>query len=90
MGLDKIFPAKLREPLSLLPTKMIADTTPEFSPAASQPAKGTVGFVRGCVMSVMFGDTNASSVRLLNRAGSMSLRRANRSVAERFSRTVDA
>jgi glycolate oxidase iron-sulfur subunit len=28
-----------------------------------------VGFVRGCVMSVMFGDTNANSVRLLNAAG---------------------
>jgi glycolate oxidase iron-sulfur subunit len=28
-----------------------------------------VGFVRGCVMSVMFGDTNAASVRLLNAAG---------------------
>lgn len=28
-----------------------------------------VGFVRGCVMSVMFGDTNANSVELLNAAG---------------------
>jgi glycolate oxidase iron-sulfur subunit len=48
---------------------MVADTTPEFSPAALQPAHGTVGFVRGCAMSVMFGDTNASTVRLLNAAG---------------------
>ena len=28
-----------------------------------------VGFVSGCVMSVLFGRTNANSVRLLNRAG---------------------
>jgi glycolate oxidase iron-sulfur subunit len=68
-GLEKILPPKLREPLSLLPKKMIADATPEFSAALTEPAKGTVGFVRGCVMSVMFGDTNASSIRLLNCAG---------------------
>jgi glycolate oxidase iron-sulfur subunit len=69
LGVERILPASLREPLSLLPAKMVADATPEFSPSATQPAKGTVGFVRGCVMSVMFGDTNASSVRLLNAAG---------------------
>lgn len=28
-----------------------------------------VGFISGCVMSVMFGETNANSVKLLNRAG---------------------
>ena len=31
--------------------------------------RGCVGFVSGCVMSVLFGQTNANSVRLLNRAG---------------------
>ena len=31
--------------------------------------RGRVGFIRGCVMSVMFGDTNANSVGLLNAAG---------------------
>jgi glycolate oxidase iron-sulfur subunit len=35
----------------------------------SAPCRGRVGFVRGCVMSVMFGDTNAHSVALLNQAG---------------------
>jgi glycolate oxidase iron-sulfur subunit len=69
LKLEKILPAKLREPLSLLPGKMTADATPEFSASSTEPAKGTVGFVRGCVMSVMFGDTNASSVRLLNHIG---------------------
>src|SRR6185295_14559357 len=40
-GLEKVLPAKLREPLSLLPKKMTADTTPEFSPTSVQLAKGT-------------------------------------------------
>jgi glycolate oxidase iron-sulfur subunit len=69
IGLERVLPTKLREPLSLLPSRMVPDSTPEFSPATSEPVKGIVGFVRGCVMSVMFGDTNASSVRLLNAAG---------------------
>jgi len=30
---------------------------------------GRVGFIRGCVMDVMFGPTNLNSVRLLNAAG---------------------
>lgn len=69
LGIARFLPTAFREPLRLLPQKM--DSTPlrEFSPARQQPAKGTVGFVRGCVMSVMFGDTNAASVRLLNEAG---------------------
>jgi len=31
--------------------------------------RGRVGFIRGCVMNVMFGRTNENSIRLLNRAG---------------------
>src|SRR5206468_381943 len=31
--------------------------------------RGRVGCVSGCVMSVLFGETNANSIRLLNRAG---------------------
>jgi glycolate oxidase iron-sulfur subunit len=69
IGIDRILPAKLREPLSLLPDRIDSTPLAEFSPAATKPAKGTVGFVRGCVMSVMFGDTNAASVRLLNEIG---------------------
>lgn len=67
--LNRILPAKLREPLSLIPAKVDSTPLPGFSPALAQSALGTVGFVRGCVMSVMFGDTNAASVRLLNKAG---------------------
>src|SRR5438477_11626363 len=35
----------------------------------SRARPGRVGFVSGCVMSVLFSETNANSVRLLNRAG---------------------
>ncbi|MGZ8899001.1 MAG: (Fe-S)-binding protein [Limisphaerales bacterium] len=69
MRLEKFLPTAFREPLQLLPEKMDSTPLKDFSPARQQPAKGTVGFVRGCVMSVMFGDTNAASVRLLNEAG---------------------
>jgi glycolate oxidase iron-sulfur subunit len=69
IGLDRILPLKMRESLSLIPDKISSRPVPEFSPAKSQPAKGTVGFISGCVMSVMFGDTNHSSIRLLNEAG---------------------
>ncbi|MEQ2008572.1 MAG: (Fe-S)-binding protein, partial [Limisphaerales bacterium] len=33
------------------------------------PARGRVGFIRGCVMNVMFGRTNENTIRLLNLAG---------------------
>ena len=69
IGIDRVLPAALREPLKLIPSKINSSPLPEISRAPQQPAKGTVGFVRGCVMSVMFGDTNAASVRLLNEAG---------------------
>jgi len=36
---------------------------------AGDRRSGRVGFIRGCVMDVMFGPTNANSVRLLNAAG---------------------
>src|SRR5688500_11653987 len=69
LRLDKILPAALREPLSLIPSSPVSTSLPEFWPTPQQPARGTVGMVRGCVMSVMFGDTNTSTVRLLNEAG---------------------
>ncbi|PHX94379.1 MAG: hypothetical protein CK546_06980 [Pedosphaera sp.] len=35
----------------------------------NSPARGRVGFIRGCVMNVLFGRTNENSIRLLNLAG---------------------
>ena len=69
IGLEKVLPRKLREPLEMLPERCSAWEAPEFSPAKDQPAKGRVGFISGCVMSVMFGETNRASVELLNRLG---------------------
>ena len=66
--LDKIMPKFAREALSLIPTDGDAEPLPEFSPATSE-RRGAVGFINGCVMSVMFGQTNWNSVRLLNAAG---------------------
>lgn len=66
--LGKVLPRFAREALALIPEHADAAPLPEHSPAAA-PRRGRVGFVSGCVMSVMFGSTNAASVRLLNRAG---------------------
>ncbi|MBI4658363.1 MAG: (Fe-S)-binding protein [Verrucomicrobia bacterium] len=69
LGLEPLFPKFAREALTLVPQDTSADGLPEVSPAATTPLKGRVGFIQGCVMSVMFGRTNAASVQLLNRAG---------------------
>lgn len=67
--LDRFLPAALREMLSLVPPRRSQADLPPFSPAATQPARGRVGFVSGCVMSVIFQETNRATVALLNRAG---------------------
>lgn len=66
--LKRLLPKFAREALSLVPNTVTSQPVPPFSPATGTK-RGTVGLVRGCVMSVMFGDTNAATVALLNRAG---------------------
>ena len=68
LGINKLLPKFAREALSLLPDHTEASPHPEHCPATA-PRRGRVGFLSGCVMSVMFAPTNAASVRLLNRAG---------------------
>lgn len=68
VGLEKILPKFAREALALVPDDLAAGNLPELSPAVGQ-RQGRVGFIRGCVMDVMFGPTNANSLRLLNAAG---------------------
>jgi glycolate oxidase iron-sulfur subunit len=63
-----LLPQFAGDALALIPPKTKEARLPEISRAPS-PAKGRLGFVRGCVMNVMFGDTNEASIRLLNRAG---------------------
>jgi glycolate oxidase iron-sulfur subunit len=67
-GMEKILPKFAREALSLVPDNMAAGNLPEFCPTRAKRVGG-VGMVRGCVMDVMFGPTNANTVKLLNAAG---------------------
>jgi glycolate oxidase iron-sulfur subunit len=68
VGLEGFLPKFARDALSLVPANTSEGNVPEISPATGEK-RARVGFVSGCVMSVMFGDTNAASVRLLNRTG---------------------
>jgi len=63
-----LLPKFAREAMALLPVTNARIPIPENSPAIGT-ARGRVGFVSGCVMSVWFSETNAASIRLLNRAG---------------------
>jgi glycolate oxidase iron-sulfur subunit len=65
---ETLLPKFAREALSLIPNDAREGRLPEVSPAKI-PAKVRVGFIRGCVMNVLFGGTNEASIQLLNGAG---------------------
>jgi glycolate oxidase iron-sulfur subunit len=67
-GAEHLFPQFVRNALALLPGDMREGRLPAVSPALGK-RRGRVGFIRGCVMNVMFGRTNEHSIRLLNLAG---------------------
>jgi glycolate oxidase iron-sulfur subunit len=69
MGLGGLLPAWLRETVALAcrPGSNWNGVTDESGAGAAH--RGTVGFISGCVMSVVFGQTNTASVGLLRRAG---------------------
>jgi glycolate oxidase iron-sulfur subunit len=67
LRLDCVLPQSLRDSLALIPDRISGAPLLELYPV--DKPRGRVGFVSGCVMSVMFGDTNLTSVELLNRAG---------------------
>jgi len=69
LGVDKVLPRFARGALELVPDDVSAAALPESAPALTEKGRGRVGFIQGCVQSVMFGPTNAATVRLLNRAG---------------------
>jgi glycolate oxidase iron-sulfur subunit len=72
LRLEALLPKFARDALALLPESTPAVALPELSAAArrtGEPLPRRVGFITGCVMSVLFGPTNLASVRLLNRAG---------------------
>ena len=68
LGIEQFLPKFAREALSLIPKFKKADALPETSPVQG-PARARVGFLSGCVMSVMFSETNSASIRLLNQEG---------------------
>ena len=68
LRLGFLLPKFAREMMELLPQQLPKGNLPAKRLAKGE-AKGQVGFIEGCVMQVMFGDTNESSVELLNRDG---------------------
>jgi len=68
LGVITILPQFAREALDLVPSKMKSGRLPFITPTKGT-GKGRVGFIDGCVMQVMFGDTNQASVNLLTHAG---------------------
>ena len=68
LRLGFLLPKFAREMMELLPQQLAKGNLPAKCLAKGE-AKGQVGFIEGCVMQVMFGDTNESSVELLNRDG---------------------
>src|SRR5262249_34886530 len=67
--LESLLPRSARAALALTPDEASRSRLPPLSPAPGPARRGRVGFLSGCVMSVLFGATNAASVRLLSRAG---------------------
>ncbi len=65
---ESLLPKFAREALSLIPEGGREGQWPA-EVIAKRPAKGRLGFIRGCVMNVLFGATNEASVELLVRAG---------------------
>lgn len=69
LQIDSFLPRFARNALELVPAISKESALPNHVPAAVQPTRGTVGFISGCVMSVLFGRTNHASVKLLSGAG---------------------
>ena len=68
LRLNFMLPKFAQEMIELLPQCPVKGKLP-VKRLAKEEAKGQVGFIEGCVMQVMFGDTNESSAELLNRDG---------------------
>ena len=68
LRLGVLLPKFAKEMIELLPRRLANSSLPTER-LAKHPPKGKVGFIEGCAMRVMFGDTNESSAELLNREG---------------------
>ena len=69
LRLQGLLPKFARDALELIPDEWVSDDSQTLVQDIAEPSQGKVGFVDGCVMSVLFAKTNANSIRLLNAAG---------------------
>lgn len=70
-GALKLLPDSMRQMEAILPpasSKGVAEELGGYIPAIGE-ARGTVGLFRGCIMDVLFTETNLNTVKLLNEAG---------------------
>jgi glycolate oxidase iron-sulfur subunit len=70
-GLMKLFPKHLEQMERIMPDasyRGVAERIGAFHPAAGERI-GTVGMFRGCIMDVLFTETNVNTVKLLQTAG---------------------
>ncbi len=70
-GMMKLFPRHLREMEAILPeasSKGVVERLGEYYPAKGEPI-ARVALFRGCIMDVMFAETNVNTVKLLSEAG---------------------
>jgi glycolate oxidase iron-sulfur subunit len=63
-----LVPGRLKTLAALAPPWRSGEMPPEVTPAAGTP-RGRVGLVTGCVQSVVFGDVNAATARVLSAEG---------------------
>jgi len=69
LQVENLLPKFARDALDLVPRHFTGRPLPEISRPLGSPNGGRVGFIRGCVMSVLFRQTNQASVQLLNDQG---------------------
>lgn len=70
LGATRLLPRFFRDALSLIPETFRAGNLAAISAVPrGVTQRGTVGFISGCVMNVVFGPTNENTIRLLNCAG---------------------
>ncbi len=67
-GMERLLPTFARDALSLIPDETTSAPVPAIV-SSRGTSRGRVGVVSGCVMSVMFAETNAATARLIHRAG---------------------
>lgn len=71
VGIMKLFPAHMRDMEKIMPDasyKGVIEKIGTLHPAVGEKI-ATVGLFRGCIMDILFTETNINTVRLLNAAG---------------------